>query len=75
MVMPMKVGDFVEIEGKRWQVSKLRLVYVDPHGEIKAVYTDKEGETFEDLEKWLLEEYGGFHGEMDILGREVELTE
>ena len=71
----MKVGDEVEIGGKKWRINKLVLDYTDPAGGIRAVYTDKEGETFGDLEKWLLEEYNGFHGELDVLGRRVELME
>ena len=70
-----KVGDVLELEGRRWRVSKLFLDYTDPVGEIRSVYTDVEGETFDDLEKWLLEEYKGFHGEMYILGKRIELRE
>jgi len=71
----VKVGDIVEFEGKKWRISKLILDYTDPAGVIRAVYTDIEGETFDDLGKWLLEEYKGFHGEMDILGKRIELKE
>ena len=71
----VKVGDVIELGGKKWRVSKLILDYVDPMGEMRSVYTDVGGETFDDLKKWLIEEYRGFHGEMDILGRRIELKE
>ena len=71
----VKIGDVIKLNGKKWRISKLILDYVDPHGELRAVYTDVEGETFDDLGKWLLEEYKGFHGEMDVLGKRIELKE
>jgi len=71
----VEVGDVMELEGRRWRISKLILDYVDPMGEMRSVYTDVEGETFDDLERWLFEEYKGFHGEMDVLGKRIELRE